>query len=319
MRIDPSIAALRGDPASQRRNQAALEAAGHEWASGPSASDALRELVRYGDEASLAECPALAGLLARIELAEPFANALVSSMARALGACPLGHVPFRHQCADGGAVLQIARAGRAVLSLVSYDTSDGEPAPHSVGFADGERHEICLAGHASYRRVQARGTDKAKVHLKMQKLELCRGGVVSLTGRGETKIVDRVTRKLVLLRLARSAQRPAPSLEYRLSDGALMHRAAGSCEESRTELILALLGSMGRGDAVPAMAKMARSGAGSLRWQALRQCLALDSETGFRALTGIAETAADPLHRAASDLRSALVARYPQLHAMEAR
>ncbi|WP_374405973.1 hypothetical protein [Pelagerythrobacter sp.] len=109
-----------------------------------------------------------------------------------------------------------------------------------------------------------------------------------------------------------------PSLEYRLSDGALLHRAAGDCHESRSELMLALLGRMERRDAVPAMAALAREGSDSLRWQALRECLALDSAAGFGELARIARDCADPLHAPARSLHADLCARHPQLAQQEA-
>jgi hypothetical protein len=50
-----------------------------------------------------------------------------------------------------------------------------------------------------------------------------------------------------------------------------------------------------------------------LRWQALRECLALDTLAGFRALTAVATACDDPLAGAAGALRAQLVETYPQL------
>lgn len=50
-----------------------------------------------------------------------------------------------------------------------------------------------------------------------------------------------------------------------------------------------------------------------LRWQALRECLGLDSGAGFAALTGIAQRSDDPLAAPAGALRAQLLEAYPQL------
>ena len=102
--------------------------------------------------------------------------------------------------------------------------------------------------------------------------------------------------------------------EFRLADGTLAHQAAGNPRESRFELAAALLGRMGRSDAAPLLAAMAEEHGGqSLRWQSLKECLGLDSGTGFAALSRIAAQAGDPLAAPAAALRAQLLERYPQL------
>ena len=78
--------------------------------------------------------------------------------------------------------------------------------------------------------------------------------------------------------------------------------------------MLALLGRMGRREAAPTMAAMAReSGSEALRWQALRECLALDTKEGFEALTDVARATGDPLAMPAGALRAQLVEAHPEL------
>ena len=87
---------------------------------------------------------------------------------------------------------------------------------------------------------------------------------------------------LVSLRLQRRPANAGPAREYELASGRLIHQAAGNPRDSRIEMMLALLGRMGRGDAAPLMARMAREdGSAALRWQALRECLALDYAGGL--------------------------------------
>lgn len=319
MRVAPTIAALRGDCASQRHAQDALERAAQAWRDAPAVAAFLRDMERYGQGAPFADCPSLAALTADLAAARRAIGDLAVRTSRALAAHPLAHVPFRHQLGEGFAVLQLARSGRAMLSLIRYAPPPPAAAapPYSVCLTDGERHELCLAGRAEARRVTVASGCEARANLAFADLPLAPGAAHAFAGRGETKIVDRIVRPLTLLRLFRQAVAPLPSLEYRLADGALLHRAAGECEESRSELMLALLGRMERRDAVPAMLGLVREGSDSLRWQALRECLALDSAAGFRELARIARDRADPLHAPAAALHADLAARHPGLAQLE--
>lgn len=78
--------------------------------------------------------------------------------------------------------------------------------------------------------------------------------------------------------------------------------------------MVTLLGAMGRSDAAPLLADLAcGEGAEALRWQALRQGLALDSEIGFGAVSAVSNRPEDPLSQAASDLKLRLEHAYPAL------
>ena len=116
------------------------------------------------------------------------------------------------------------------------------------------------------------------------------------------------------LRLQRRTSAVDPVREYRLSDGCLVHQAAGTPRDSRLELTAALLGRMKRRDAAPMLAAMVEEhGSESLRWQSLRECLALDVAVGFPALCKLAEREGDPLQQPAEVLRAQLLARHPEL------
>lgn len=106
--------------------------------------------------------------------------------------------------------------------------------------------------------------------------------------------------------------------EYALADGALLKQTAGEVRQSRHETMLALLGRMKRREAVPVMAAIAcQSGADSLRWEALRESLALDTAQGFAALCALARSPLDPLAAPAGALRAQLVEAHPRLRAFE--
>ena len=313
MRIDRAIEALRGDRSAQRLAQSALAESATGWRQGADVAPLLADLQRFGAGASLGECGALRSALTDLDMARRLTVGWVSAIGGTLADVPLGHVPFRHQLAEGFTVLQLGRASRATLSLVQYTPVEPAAPPHSVCFTDGERREICLAGRADARRVTRSGSGETKVRLTFEPASIAPGSTLAFAGRDETKIVDRIAAPLTLLRLSRQPEAPLPSLEYRLEDGSLLHRAAGDCRESRSELMLALLGRMERRDAVPAMRALSREGSDSLRWQALRECLALDSAAGFQALADIARNPADSLHAPAAKLHTELRMRYPDL------
>ena len=139
-------------------------------------------------------------------------------------------------------------------------------------------------------------------------------------GGDRTKRLERIAGRLVILRLAREAVYPRPSHEYRIADGALIHRASGDREESRKEIAIALLARMGRQDAAPVLARITRSSRSDhLRWQALRAALALDTACGFAQLAAIAEDRGDALREPARLLRDHLLASHPQLAKLEPR
>lgn len=314
MRIDPLFAALRGDPAPQRIDQEAVQGAKQQWLSQPNVAQLFAGLAAYGEGVPLNDCAALGRLFASHADAAAFVDGFIAAMVSAMRAAPLGHVPFRQQYSGGYVVQQLGSHGRAVLSLVMVE-GEGlhrrEP-PASLCFVDSERHEMVLAGSAKGRIVRRAGPDAGPVALTFEAARIEAGQSLSLCGPRTTRLLDHVAGRLVSLRLSRVPETPEPSREYRLNDGVLLHQAAGDRQESRVELAMALLGKMGRQDAAPAIAVRARSGSDHLRWQALRECLALNAREGFRALTRVACDQQDVLAGPAGSLRAQLLETYPQ-------
>lgn len=311
MRIDPAIEAWRHDRAAQDRAQRDLEAARQLWREG-AARGVLADLERYGSGAELNGCPQLAASLACPAAARALVAPLMDGMASALREHPLGQVPFRHHRSAGSGLIQLAQHGRAALSLAFYDAESGATPATTTVFSDGERHEICLAGEGEGRLLSLTERD-GEAAISAIPLRL-REGVALALGSALTKRVDRVAGRLVMLRLGREALAPGPSREFRIEDGALVHRASGDGQESRDEIAIALLARMGRGDAAPVLAAIAEGeGSAHLRWQALRAALALDTASGFAALERIARDAADDLSESAAALHARLLAAHPQL------
>jgi hypothetical protein len=313
--VHPVIAALRSDDAPQRQAQTALFAALAEWRASSRVAPVLNGLEAYGRGAELAECPPLAALFAPDGTAPGFAASFAVNTARGLDEMPLGHVPLRHFTDGAVSTLLLARSERATLfvSAVSGVALAGKPPPLSVSFAATQAHEAVLAGAARADLVTLVGEG-----LDFAPLALESGRVLARDSWREALVLREVSGTLVSLRLQRRAEPTAPTREIELASGRQIHQAAATAAESRAELMVALLGRMGRADAVPVLARIAgEPGPAGLRWQALRECLALDTATGFGALCGLARASGDVLAAPARALRAQLVAEYPQLAELE--
>ncbi|MGI8943582.1 MAG: hypothetical protein ACR2FJ_04990 [Qipengyuania sp.] len=319
MRIDPALRALRSDPASQRAAQAALEGVKADWQARPEVARLLTDLRAYGEGAALTDCPALDTAMALADEARALVDALVEPMQASLRDHPLGQVPFRHQYSGGIGVLQLVESGRAAISLLTYEGAAMArfASPQTVCFSAGERNEVYLAGSAEARVFEILSDEGRRVVMDCERRRLVAGETLSLAGARHTKIVDRVEGRLVMLRLGRGDERLEPAREFRISDGELVHQASADVRESRAEMAMALLGRMERTDALPQFERLALQGSDHLRWQALRECLALDTERGFRALSRVAEDANDTLGTAAGALRAQLLEAHPALSRQE--
>ena len=315
MRIDPAIAAMRRDPALQRRAQAAMIAAGGEWRREPAVAAMLGELDRFGAGEPLEACPALDAAFTGRCAAGELAAALCRRFAALLEDEPFGQPPFRHGYDGQVSTLLLARAGRAQLILHSREPGRWEHA--TASYSDALRYEAVLAGSAHARVTRVQGGPGA-TSFSTESLQLLPGTRLALDLSCEALQVLQVDCRLVSLRLHRFDAAPRPSREYSLTDGAQLHQSAGDIRASRQEMTLALLGRMERREAAPEIAALAREpGDDSLRWQALRECLALDTALGFRALSDVARAADDPLAGPAGALRAQLVEAHPELLALE--
>jgi hypothetical protein len=314
MRIDSQLRALRSDLAPQRLAQIALEAARDEWADGPALA-VLREMDQYGRGGDLRDYPSLAALFGAEGGAAKLAGSLVEALLPKVRRHPLGQVPLRHQYKDGLTVLQIAQRGRAALTLILYEEQEHDPA--SACFTGGERHEAVLAGAADVRELELLAEEPGKAAIDCRTRRVVEGEVMQCEGFAHTRQVQRVYGRLVVLRLSRTEENPPETRQYSLDDGRLLHRASGCRAESQREMATALLGRMGRRDAAPILGDLAQQGSPHIRWQTLRECLALDAFAGFIALSKVAADPEDPLAVPAGALRAQLLETHPQLAQIE--
>ncbi|ANU07401.1 hypothetical protein [Paraurantiacibacter namhicola] len=313
MHIAPQIAAMKRDRQVQHRAQARIMAALDEWRMREAVRPVLADLKAYGEGRPLADGPALARVLTDHGHAAALAGGFTTQLVRALRDQPLAQVPLRHSCSEGSAVIQLAASGRARLFLVAREAG-GEAAAHA-SFPDRERHDLVLSGEATARLVSRRGAE-----LATREASLCTGTSLALDCHAQALVLQDVTRRMISLRLERDAEAPRPTTLVDIASGEVLHRAQGSKLVSRKEMMLALLGRMERADAAPVMAQQALGdGPAELRWQALRELLALDSGTGFAALTSLSRRTGDSLAKHADSLRTALLARHPLIAAKEAQ
>ncbi len=320
MKLDPEIAALRRDPAPQVRAQRAMLEAARAWANEPDVAPVLGELEALGAGAALEACPTLERLFAGQDAdAGECAASLVHHLCAAMRAEPLGQPPMRHGFTGEVSSLLLARCGRAQLLLQAR-----EPRPHSsfptVSFSDALRYEAVLAGEARATIVCRRERVGTDATLDEACVAIGPGMRLALDCRYEALLVEEVTTRLVSLRLQRLAANPAPTSEHERAGGRFLGQSCADLAVSRREMMVTLLGRMERAEAAPVLAEMAReAGDQSLRWQALRECLALDTAQGFRALGSLASQLEDPLCADAAALRAQLVETYPQLLDLERR
>ncbi len=312
MRIDPEIAAMRRDPSRQRRVQAAMIAAARGWHAAPQMAAIDADLARFAGGVPLEACPALAALFAPGDAGGAFCAELCRWMSEMLAREPWGQPALRHGFDGTTATLLLARVGRAHLILQTREPGSWDY--DSAAFSDSIRYETVLAGSAEAKRVRLCG----KAPPTREPFALDPGTRLALDLSDEALQIERVERRLVSLRLQRFAAQPRPTREYALDSGTLCQQAAGDMRTSRQEMALALLGRMGRAEAAPEMAALAcEPGDPSLRWQALRECLALDSKTGFATLCAVAREADDTLAAPAGALRAQLIEAHPELRQLE--
>lgn len=318
MRVDPRIAALRSDRAPQRQAQTAMVDACKEWRDRPFAARALRDLDRFGQGAPLEACAALHEVFTEATLAEDLITSLCAAFVPALAETPFGHPPFRHGFNGHSSTLLLGLSGGAQLVLQAREP--GEYDYTHVNFSDALRYEAVLAGGAKgriVRRAEMKGAE-GNAHLFVEPIDLSPGSRLAFDCATEALLIEQVETRTVCLRLHRIADQPQPTREYALSTGKMLHQASGDLKSSRQDMMIALLGRMECTKAAPIMAEMAvERGADSVRWQALREGLALDVESGFPALIAIARRHEDALAGPAGALRAQLVETYPQLLELE--
>ena len=317
MIIRAELQALRVDDHPQRQAQADLAGIMAAWRASRLGSGLERSIEAYAQGEQLEHLPPFVRLFAPGDpAARRLAGEFIGKFTGLLRANPWGQVPVPCKLDDTAATIVLAAAGNAALVLQAID-GDGlrsRPAALTVSFSPGETHDHILNGTATARHVELAEEDGNRADLVTAPCELGPGSVTRRDGSRQSLLIDAVSSTLVILRLQRRPASGSISREFNLVDGKLAHQATANPRESRFELAAALLGRMGRRNAAPLLAAMAEERGGqSLRWQALKESIGLDTAEGFAALTRIAGSATDELGAPAAALRAQLVASYPEL------
>lgn len=317
MHVDPRIDALRGDRIAQRAMQEAVMSAAEDCRREGGLSRVVGELEDYGAGAELAECGALQRLVGAEEAARAVILPMIERLVRQQRETPLAQLSLRHQSGAGFHFLQLAAKGSATLGLALHDGMVPATSHVVATFPDADRHEIVLVGGAEIEALRIVTDCGDRVEVDRTARRVGRGDCIVLAGADCSRVVRRVRGCMLTLRLARVGDRPRPTRQVDLASGKVVHKASGNRRESQHEMMVALLGRMKRSDAAPVFADVARSGSDHVRWQALRECLALNTGLGMDLLRTFASDSSDPLHSPARGLLSQLVERYPELEQAE--
>ncbi len=321
MFANPELRALRRDDSPQCDAQVALLQAMDDWRARPDVAILLAELEEFSAGAELEQCPGLAALFTPgSDAARELTTGFSAMTCAALAEWPLGHVTLRHFTDGVTSTILLARAVNVTLSLVAIDGEGLGLRPESATASFGPNHtwEHVLGGSAAVELIECLPTGPRQAKLSRREIEIGPGSIQFRDGQRDARLLRRIDGALVTLRLQRRRPNADATREYDLTSGALLHQAAGNPRDSRLELMLALLGRMDRKDAAPHMAGLACGEASAaLRWQALRECLALDTQLGFTALATIATRTEDALSGPAGALRAQLIEAHPQLQELE--
>ncbi|BDI60650.1 hypothetical protein [Qipengyuania nanhaisediminis] len=273
------------------------------WLSQPAIRALEADFQRYAQGEQLGARGALAALFEDSEAALRLAERFFTSGMTALAAHPLGEIAHRHASSAGFARLQLMHARDAALSLCVYEPK-GEPleesCPVAVTFADCESIECVIAGVASgWHHCLRDGTAPG---ILSRPVTWQAGDTIQCQPQNETRQIVRVSQSLLVLQLTRTPARPAPTLERRTADGAVLRAVSGDKRASQQVMALAVLGALGQREAIADMARfaLARENDPEARWEAVRQVAALDTAAALQ-LTGRIDQD-DPLAIAASDL-----------------
>ncbi len=310
MQIHPDIAALRSDPTLQRHAQMPMTRAVAEWQSKSDVVALKEELEAYDAGRPLGMCETLSGVLSNYETASRFIGDWCNGLLAPLMDQPLGQVPLRHNVAPGLATLQLMNSGGTTLSLFVYSELSSAAEPQSAVFADREVCEIVLAGKAHGVQHQLTGIHSGRARINSCPTTYEADSCVTQPAGVQTREFLRVEGSMLLLQLTRIPAKPKPSREYLLSDGTLIHQVSADKRSSQHFMAVDVLGAMERGDAVPVMQELAlcMGDDADLRWEAVRQTLALDAAEGMALLSRLSGRKDDPIAPPAASLKQTLIA-----------
>lgn len=181
---------------------------------------------------------------------------------------------------------------------------------------DGRRSIVFTGQHSLHRFIRSGGatlslweappieaafTARASGRCRLvERRRIADGELIELDGGRESFVIDHAITDLVYLQAVASAGRAPLAVEY--DSDTFGFAGASSTDEvsSRTQMMLALLRTMDRQDAVPLMLGMLEDPNFYARWQAMRELLALDADAALPHLRILAQCDPHPDVRAAA-------------------
>lgn len=139
---------------------------------------------------------------------------------------------------------------------------------------------------------------------------LADGDSIEVDGRFESFVVDRAESDLVYIFASTSLEASPVAAEYDPATRELIATSSTDDAGSRTQMMLALLRTMGRRDAAPLFAGLLDARHFHARWQAMREFLALDAQLALPHLEVMA--AADPHPDVREAAAATLAAFFPE-------
>jgi hypothetical protein len=308
MKSDEALRAWLGDAAAQAVTLGGMQGAARAIQTRPE----MARLLAAVDEARAEGAEAVLAL-ARAFLAEPSAiEAMIELMTRRASEDPYYRPHFRLASSDvhAGLLLIDTPALTVMLAAMDADAIAAKRAERRGGAS------IVFSGQrAVYRFLKAGGAtlsfwtvpriapgftaaDSGRCRFAGRR-RIEDGDFVDIDGRSQAFLIDTASCDLIYLHANTQIESAPLTVEY--DSASFQFVGASSTEEgsSRIQMMLSLLRTMDRGDAVPLFVELLSSGHFYARWHTMRELLALDAEAALPHLRVMA--AADP-HE---DVRSA--------------
>ncbi len=297
MHVHPAIAALRSDPALQRRIQAAIDQVVSEWRERPSVAAVTRELYLFDQGTGLGALPALQLLMHDHSAARDWIRQFHDAVIESLREDALGEVPLRHMSSQSFARLQLMQIGGTTLSLCVYEPVADPIDPVSAQFTDCAAYEMVIAGEGVglFHTLNAEADVTQRVRSTARAWRA--GDHIARRPCCDTRTIVNVTQTMLVLQLGRVSKAPQPSREFLLEDNRLIQQASGDKRASEQVMALAVLGALDHRAGIGAMGRFAldTDHDADARWEAIRQILAMDTKRGIDLLHRLSVRESDTL------------------------
>ena len=207
----------------------------------------------------------------------------------------------------------------ALISAEGWQAQHGDQqnAQGIIGFADGWTAIRWLsAPAATIQRYQLLRNEGAWHSWSEPAESVSRDRITFLDNAVQALRFVEVGADLIMLRLLVRDPHATHAIECDASSGAVLRVREAQSHDGRVRMIVSLLRSLQRRDAVATIARMIATWPSHLRWHGVREALAIDSMAGFALLTAMSQSDPDPALRSlAHATREGLAERFPQLAA----